>query len=41
MRGFLILLTLSLLAAAPTHAQRTVDYPALGLQFDIPTGWQG
>ncbi|MEL7362737.1 MAG: hypothetical protein AAFN13_11750 [Bacteroidota bacterium] len=40
-RYLLALLTLGLLAAAPTTAQRTVDYPALGLQFDVPSGWQG
>ncbi|MEM8600315.1 MAG: hypothetical protein AAGF99_10375 [Bacteroidota bacterium] len=41
LRCLLVVLALSVLATAPTTAQRTVDYPGLGLQFDVPAGWQG
>ncbi|MEM8559144.1 MAG: hypothetical protein AAGG50_15085 [Bacteroidota bacterium] len=41
LRCLVILLALSVLVTSPATAQRTVDYPALGLQFDVPAGWQG
>ena len=34
-------LLIGLASSGPAAAQQTVEYPALGLRFDVPVGWQG
>ncbi|GAB5535112.1 MAG: hypothetical protein Rubg2KO_13610 [Rubricoccaceae bacterium] len=37
----LLAFLIGLAAPEPAIAQQTVDYPALGLSFEVPDGWQG